>query len=265
MGWNVPALPGVGTLATVANWATKVIDCLKYLKGQSGPITIEDNIVFPGAQTVDGRDVSADGALLDAHKDRHDPQTGADPLDCGTPVATSTLASAEGAADDLARSDHRHHIGDHGHTEHTNRNRTLPVIPFLSGSGAMEGSGYFYGYALNAGVENGYATFQIPIGFVSFVSVIVGIIPVTTGTFDWTVNAEQLDAGETIGTDTDTDTANGQAATDGQLLELDITNALNGLTLIEGDWVGVRFTLDVLNVTTIIRLLWLSVTLEMDE
>lgn len=46
MAWNLPALPIPGGIATVANWATKVIDSLRFLKGLDGDVTIENDIIL---------------------------------------------------------------------------------------------------------------------------------------------------------------------------------------------------------------------------
>ncbi len=48
MAWNLPSLPTAGTtVATVANWATKVIDSLRYLKGLDGAVTLSDALILP--------------------------------------------------------------------------------------------------------------------------------------------------------------------------------------------------------------------------
>ena len=62
MAWSLPDLPVGGSIATVANWAAKVINSLRYMKGLDGPVTIGDdltvdNLITPG--DVDGVDVSA--------------------------------------------------------------------------------------------------------------------------------------------------------------------------------------------------------------
>ena len=153
----------------------------------------------------------------------------------------------------------------HGAAEHTNRNRTLPLIPFLCGSGVPTPRGKFATYALPANTDFGCASFRIPTGFVSFVSAIVEIIPIGNGDFDWTVESEQLKTGENLGTDTDTATANNQPGNDDQMLSLDITAALDDLTLEVGDKVGVKFIRDAVGTITDLRLIGLSVALEMDE
>ena len=43
-----------------------------------------------------------------AHKDDHDPEDGADPLDCATPGSIDENANAEGTAHEFARADHNH-------------------------------------------------------------------------------------------------------------------------------------------------------------
>ncbi len=45
MAWNLPDLPVAGTIATVANWATKVRDSLRYLKGLDGVPTIQSGLI----------------------------------------------------------------------------------------------------------------------------------------------------------------------------------------------------------------------------
>ncbi len=152
----------------------------------------------------------------------------------------------------------------HDYGGHVNHNRTLPLIPFLNGSGTGANKNYMRIYDLRGGGQWGALSFQIPVGFVAFVSAIVGIIPTGTGTFDWTAGTEELDAGEVLTTDEDTATADGQAGTDSTLLELDITAAFDGLTLAVGDWVGLNFIADVLDTLTAVGLVGLSVELEMD-
>ena len=69
MAWNLPALPGVGTVASVANWATKVIDSLRYLKGLDGAVTLSDGLNLGANElTVNAVEiVSAAGALSVVH------------------------------------------------------------------------------------------------------------------------------------------------------------------------------------------------------
>ena len=80
MAWNLPDLPTDNvTIASVANWATKVIDSLRYLKGLDGDITLEDDIIT--THLVDGVDVNA-------HKARHE-AAGGDAL--SAPVAIAAM------------------------------------------------------------------------------------------------------------------------------------------------------------------------------
>jgi hypothetical protein len=46
MAWNLPSLPVAGSIATVANWATKVIDSLRYLKGMDGVPTVQSGLII---------------------------------------------------------------------------------------------------------------------------------------------------------------------------------------------------------------------------
>lgn len=77
MAWGLPTLPSDGDVATVANWATKVINCLRYLKGLDGDITLEDDVLT--SNNVDGVDVSA-------HEARH-VSGGADDIDSALAIA----------------------------------------------------------------------------------------------------------------------------------------------------------------------------------
>ena len=132
--------------------------------------------------------------------------------------------------------------------------------PFTTlGTGAAQAAnGNFSVVLLDAATEQAQLSFQVPNDFGSLSAVKIAIIPTATGTFDWTAYAEQLDNGEATGTITDSATADGQAATNNTLLELDITAAFNGLGLAAGDWVGLQFILDVLTTTTAIGLVGIS-------
>ena len=73
MGWDLPSVPGTGTIATVANWAQKVIDCLRYLKGLDGVITLSDgldlgaNELTVNSIEVIGADGEVNAAALESH------------------------------------------------------------------------------------------------------------------------------------------------------------------------------------------------------
>ena len=53
MGWTTPVNVSLDELIAVSKWNEEVNDNLKYLKGQAGPIAIEDAITAPGL-TVSG-------------------------------------------------------------------------------------------------------------------------------------------------------------------------------------------------------------------
>jgi len=148
-------------------------------------------------------------------------------------------------------------LDSHSVANHTDITRTL-YVPFQYGTNGPDTVGKFGCFKLDLATDIAAATFQIPNDYSSLGTVLIGIIPFLTGDFDWTVDTEELDSGEDVGDDTDSATANAQAATNIQLLELDITTALDGLTLAKGDWVGVMFTLDALNVTTDLFLIGIS-------
>lgn len=44
MAWSLLAIPGVGTIATIAGWATKVVNNFRYLKGIDGVITTQSGL-----------------------------------------------------------------------------------------------------------------------------------------------------------------------------------------------------------------------------
>lgn len=82
------------------------------VKGDGNPLH-HDRYTDGEAGTVADGKVATHTALPNAHhpkahKDDHDPQDGADPLDCGIPGSIGTGVNAEGAAHDFARSDHNH-------------------------------------------------------------------------------------------------------------------------------------------------------------
>jgi hypothetical protein len=83
------------------------------------------------------------------------------------------------------------------------------------------------------------------------------MVPVTTGSFDWTVNTCFGASGESYATHLDSDTADNQAATDQILLELDISAAFTAVAA--NDDIGVRFLLDVLHTTTMLKIIGLDV------
>jgi len=58
MAWVATRTWTTGEIVTAAHGNSYWRDDLEYLKGRAGPITLEDNIVFGGAETVDGVDVS---------------------------------------------------------------------------------------------------------------------------------------------------------------------------------------------------------------
>jgi len=67
MAWTTPRTWVTGEVVTASIMNTHIRDNLRYIKGLDGAVQIDDNIVFPGAQTVDGTDISAHVADADAH------------------------------------------------------------------------------------------------------------------------------------------------------------------------------------------------------
>ena len=46
MAWTLMTIPGVGTIATIAGWATNVVNNFRYLKGLDGVPTIESGLII---------------------------------------------------------------------------------------------------------------------------------------------------------------------------------------------------------------------------
>ncbi len=46
MAWDLLAIPGAGTIATIAGWATKVVNNFRYLKGIDGVVTIQSGLII---------------------------------------------------------------------------------------------------------------------------------------------------------------------------------------------------------------------------
>lgn len=92
---------------------------------EDGTRALTGNLAVDAGITIDGIDIGvavplntthrgsdgSDHSLVTAHKDRHDPEDGADPLDCAAPAEISGVQIAfEGTAHTFARSDHQHQI-----------------------------------------------------------------------------------------------------------------------------------------------------------
>ncbi len=100
----------------------------------------------------------------------------------------------------------------------------------------------------------------IPKDFQAFSKLIVTVIGITTGTFDWTAYSSAASSGEDEATHSDTGTADGQAVTDDEILDHDISVAADGYTMVQDDKLSVEFIVDVITTTT--QLLVLGFKLE---
>ena len=49
MAWDLLTIPGAGTIATIAGWATKVVNNFRYLKGLDGVVTIQAGLIVDNA------------------------------------------------------------------------------------------------------------------------------------------------------------------------------------------------------------------------
>lgn len=106
---------------------------------------------------------------------------------------------------------------------------------------------------------------QIPENFLTAPDLHALLLPSTTGTIDWTAYASIAANGQDEATHSGTATADGQAATDDQLLALRLSTAASGLetaldNAAEGDYLNAEFIVDVLTTTTNIMALELKLT-----
>ena len=125
------------------------------------------------------------------------------------------------------------------------------------GGAIQDHNGTHVGYnAVGAGGK-AYCTFRIPSDFTSLTSAKIALIPTATGNFDWTTLVHFGASGQDTETHTDTQTADAQACTDDQLLELDITASFTGIAV--DDIVGVGITFDAMATTTDIYVLGLNI------
>jgi hypothetical protein len=208
--------------------------------------------------TADVDDTPVDGATTDPISSNYM----YDHINLLTTAGDVVYATAAGAWARLG-------IGSAGDRLRVNAGETAPewaagsatqefFVPYLYGSGGAEAARDSYSaYALDGATDHVHFNFHIPADFTSLTSVKVLIIPVTTGTFDWTVATYFAANGEAYNTHTDSMTADTQAVTNLQVLELDISDAYTGIAV--GDNVGTRFTLDALDTTTYLDILGLNI------
>ena len=65
MGFDLPALPSTGDVATISNWAEKVRNSLQYLKGDAGTVTIDSSLTLAsGSFTVNSGDITTAGGSV---------------------------------------------------------------------------------------------------------------------------------------------------------------------------------------------------------
>jgi len=104
-------------------------------------------------------------------------------------------------------------------------------------------AGYHEGAELNAISEGANMEFMVPDDFISLLSAHVRLVVQGTGTFDWTANAHWGGCGQAYNVNSDTATADAQAASDDEILCLDVMSAIDpGLEA--GDQVGLKFVVD---------------------
>ncbi len=305
MAWSLLAIPGVGTIATIAGWATKVVNNFRYLKGIDGVVTTQSGLIIDNslgseylklpllttAQT--GTVLTAEGQMA------HDSQTHRIKLHDGTAVRSlvSTVdvddTPANGATTDPVSSNwaydfinefsavgdiayatapgvwERLGIGTAGYRLRVNAGATAPewavtgqtmqffVIPAYGLNADYGAHANHSGRVCNLAGDAVYFEFRLPNDFSTLTSAKIAFIPQTTGTFDWTVTTSWGANGEDEQAHTDSATADGQAATDDVILELDVSAALTGLAA--NDIVGMIFTSDVFTTTVALHCLGIDI------
>ena len=83
MAWSLPSLPSPGDIATVAGWATKVINNFRFLKGLDGTVTLEDGLNL-GANELTINSLETVGVDGIVNKEQMEDHTHADAANCGT-------------------------------------------------------------------------------------------------------------------------------------------------------------------------------------
>jgi len=124
----------------------------------------------------------------------------------------------------------------------------VPVSSYGSGGSYGMGAGsYHVGYKLDASAYT-YFSFRVPNNFTTLTSAKMVLVSEGTGTFDWTITTYFGANGEAYNANTDTTTADGQAVTSRQMLELDVSAAFTALAA--NDIVAAVFQTDALATAT---------------
>ena len=131
-------------------------------------------------------------------------------------------------------------------------------VPIQVGSGGLfSNTGTYARYRLDGAGDWIAMNFRVPADFLVLTSVKVLIIPITTGTFDWTATANFGADGQGYQTHNTLQSWDGEAGTNLVLKELNIS-ALCAL-LAANDIVGLTFTLDALATMVAVDVLGLDV------
>lgn len=127
----------------------------------------------------------------------------------------------------------------------------VPVDLSDVGTNTWATIGYRTAAHLDANGEFTYfMTFQVPADFTTLTSCVVVLLSTDAAAdLDWTVDTDFAAVGEATGTHTDSATADAYAPAQNQIANLDISAALTGL--LAGDVLGMKFTLDVANGTSV--------------
>ena len=304
MAWSLLAIPGAATVATIAGWATKVVNNFRYLKGIDGVVTTQsgleiDNslgteyLKLPSLSTAETATVLTSEGQVAFDETTHQiklyngtavkaviseadvddtPVNGADTVPISSNWAFDFINELTTAGDlpyaTAAGVWHKLGIGTVGQVLRTNAAQDAPEwaasiatkqfhVPCFTGqNGALLGTPYA-GYKLNSTSDFATMTFRIPNDWAATTTVKIIIVPIGTGTFDWTVTTSWGGTGQAYNVHTDSATADAQAGTNNQLLELDISAAFTP-NLATNDIVNCVFTLDTLATITNLDILGLD-------
>jgi len=136
-----------------------------------------------------------------------------------------------------------------GGAKYTPPTRSFFIHPKHYGTASQDREGNFPIEIIDiTATEYAMWAFGVPKDFSSLTAVKLLFIPTTTGTVDWTVATDFGADGELSTANSDSDTADALSVTDNTLILIDITAAFTGLAA--GDFVGVKFLIDVFTDTT---------------
>ncbi|MBA7703190.1 hypothetical protein ES703_111972 [subsurface metagenome] len=124
----------------------------------------------------------------------------------------------------------------------------IPAVPGLNAVWTYGPFGNYPYVRLDTATEEANANFAVPADFNSVTSLYAVLIPVGSGSIDWTQRTSFATSEEAFDTHTDIAAADGLETINQQMLWIDVSAALTGLASL--DVVGLNFNIDVFTTTT---------------